>query len=278
MPNPNKQDILNLGKVLQGLMNDYSQGQVMQGYEDQVGQAELSSRGGSFQRPMPGGPPATMSYVGGQPNAPLDKLGFLRKLMELSTTNPLAGRRLGNELDFEKATDPSYQFMETSAGVLKITKPPFGGEPTIKNAFPFEAKPAMTPFQEASLKLREKSLGRGSSTDLRAIANSRGTLKASHSIIESFESNPELMANYQKIVKDPQVVEATNAGDVDLAQTIMARLLGDTTPQKVIAKRYMDYIKAQRDEVDESEFLQRMGEKNIPTRKKKAQTAIPIEY
>lgn len=113
------------------------------------------------------------------------------------------------------------------------------------NLDPSAFAPRTTPGQDLSYK--------------KAVADSKRVLLKSQKIIRDFESNPNLMQNYQKIVNDPEFSSAVNSGNVDLATTILARLVGDTTPQKVLTKRYFDYIKALNDVEGELAYLKELG-------------------
>ena len=106
---------------------------------------------------------------------------------------------------------------------------------------------------------------------IKAIADSKRNLAKAQKTINEFESNPVLVQNYQKIVKDPEFAQAVEGGDVDLATAIIAKLAGDTTPQKVLSKRYLDYIKAVNDEEGEFAYLKEFGEDTKALTRKKSQ-------
>ena len=121
---------------------------------------------------------------------------------------------------------------------------------------------------------KQKPSGTADLSVRKAIADSKRTLAKSQSTIRGFESNPNLMKGYQKIVNDPEFQSAVNSQDVDLATAVLSRLLGDTTPQRILTKKYLDYIKAVNDEEGEFAYLQELGTDVNPLKRKKPQPPV----
>jgi len=73
-------------------------------------------------------------------------------------------------------------------------------------------------------------------------------LAGAQSVIQDFESNPALVEGYNKIISNKDVQSAALSGDVDLAKAYIAKLLGDNTEEKVLTNKYINYMKAKKNE------------------------------
>lgn len=101
--------------------------------------------------------------------------------------------------------------------------------------------------------------GSGGASIVKSRADSKRKLAESQKIITDFESNPKMVQSYKAIVNDKEVQDAVSSGNIDLATAVISRLIGDTTPQKVMTKRMFDYIRAVSDEEGEMAYLKELG-------------------
>jgi hypothetical protein len=136
-----------------------------------------------------------------------------------------------------------------------------------RDALP-EGDPRRNDYNRRIEKENKNSAGGPSFSDKRAIATSKKNLKTYTSTIDRFESSPKLVEGYNKIIKDPEFLSAVGSGDVDMTTAILAKLTGDTTPQRIITRRYLDYISALDDYEGEVAYLKELGQ-SVPERNKK---------
>jgi hypothetical protein len=117
----------------------------------------------------------------------------------------------------------------------------------------------------------------GSPTVVLSVADAQGKLAASRKIIDDFEANPKLVEKYQEIVRNPEFQQAVNSGDLDLSTAILAKVLGDSTPERVLTKQFLGYMGAINDEVRWEEYLRNLGRPvKARVKKQKELKATPI--